>query len=82
MQDAPAMKKSVLDAAEKAGRKDKVEFIGGMMGVMAPYDSKEYGKIVEMAERTGAKSCNIAFSRQTIVEDIKKFASEVMPSYL
>lgn len=82
MQNAAEMKETVLDAAENAGRRDKVEFIGGMMGAMAPYDAKEYGKIVEMAERTGATTCNIAFPRQTIVEDIKKFASEVMPSYL
>ena len=66
----------------RSGRKDKVEFIGGIMGAIAPYDAKEYGNIIEMAERTGAKTCNIAFPRETIVEDIEKFATEVMPSYL
>jgi alkanesulfonate monooxygenase SsuD/methylene tetrahydromethanopterin reductase-like flavin-dependent oxidoreductase (luciferase family) len=82
MENAAEMKETVLLAAEKAGRKDKVEFIGGIMGARAPYDAKEYCKIIEMAERTGARSCNIAFPKETIVEDIEKFASEVMPSYL
>lgn len=82
MQNAAEMKETILGAAEKAGRADKIEFIGGIMGAMAPYDAKEYAKIVEMAEKTGAKVCNIAFPRDTIVEDLEKFAKEVMPSYL
>ena len=82
MENAAEMKETVLLAAEKAGRKDKVEFIGGIMGARAPYDAKEYCKIIEMAERTGARTCNIAFPRETIIEDIEKFASQVLPSYL
>ncbi|MBT7914702.1 LLM class flavin-dependent oxidoreductase [Candidatus Bathyarchaeota archaeon] len=82
MEKAAEMKETVLGAAEKAGRKGKVEFIGGMMGARAPYNTKEYGKIIEMAERTGANTCNIAFPRETIVEDIEKFSSEIIPSYL
>ena len=82
MQRAAEMKETILKAAEKAGRADKIEFIGGIMGAMAPYDAGEYQKIVEMAEKTGAKVCNIAFPRDTIVQDMERFAKEVMPSYL
>ena len=82
MQNAAEMKETVLSAAEKAGRADKVHFIGGIMGAMVPYDTKEYAKIVEMAEKTEAKVCNIAFQRDTIVEDMERFAKEIMPSYL
>lgn len=82
MQNAAEMKNTVLEAAEKAGRADKIEFIGGIMGSRSPYDDKEYSKIVEMVERSGSKVCNIAFPRHSIVEDVEKFAAEVMPSYL
>jgi hypothetical protein len=82
MQNAVQMKETVLEAAEEAGRTDKLEFIGGIMGAMAPYDAKEYAKFIEVAEKSGAMVCNIAFPRDTIVEDIKKFAIEVLPSYL
>ena len=82
MQNAAEMKETVLGAAEKAGRADKIEFIGGIMGAMAPYNAGEYAKIVEMAEKTGATTCNIAFQRDSIVEDMEKFSKDVMPSYL
>lgn len=82
MQNAADMKETVLAAADKASRADKIEFIGGIMGAMAPYETGEYAKIVEMAEKSGAKVCNIAFQRDTIVKDMERFAKEVMPSYL
>ena len=82
MQNAAQVKETVLKAAEEAGRTDKLEFIGGIMAAMAPYNTKEYTKIIENAEKSGATVCNIAFPRDTIVEDIKKFAKEVLPSYL
>ena len=81
MQNYSKMKEVVLEAAEKAGRKDKVEFIGGIMGAMKPYDTKEYVQYVEMAEKTGSTVCNIAFPRETIAKDIMRFSEEVMPSY-
>jgi alkanesulfonate monooxygenase SsuD/methylene tetrahydromethanopterin reductase-like flavin-dependent oxidoreductase (luciferase family) len=82
MQNAADMKEIVLKAAEEAGRTDKLEFLGGIMVAMAPYDAKEYAKIIEGVEKSGARVCNIAFPRDTIIEDIKKFAKEVLPSYL
>ncbi len=81
MHNYAAMKETVLAAAEKAGRKDKVEFIGGIMGARSPYDTDEYAKIVETAEQLGSTVCNIAFQRETVEADIKRFAEEVMPSY-
>ena len=50
--------------------------------MLTPYDAKEYAKIIEMVEKSGATVCNIAFPRDTIVEDITKFAKGVLPSYL
>jgi alkanesulfonate monooxygenase SsuD/methylene tetrahydromethanopterin reductase-like flavin-dependent oxidoreductase (luciferase family) len=82
MQNIAQMKETVLKAAEEAGRTNKVEFVGGIMGAMAPYDSSEYTKIIEAVEKSGATICNIAFQRDTIVEDITKFAKELLPSYL
>jgi alkanesulfonate monooxygenase SsuD/methylene tetrahydromethanopterin reductase-like flavin-dependent oxidoreductase (luciferase family) len=82
MQNADKIKETVLKAAEEAGRTDKLELIGGILAAEAPYDAKEYAKIIEIAEKSGAAVCNIAFPRDTIVEDIKKFAKEVLPSYL
>ena len=82
MQNAAEMKETVLGAAEKAGRADKIEFIGGIMGATTPYSAGEYVKIVEMAEKNGAKTCNIAFKRDSIVEDMEKFAKDVLSSYL
>jgi hypothetical protein len=41
-----------------------------------------YVKIIAMAEQSWATVCNIAFPRASIVEDIKQFAKEVLPSYL
>lgn len=81
MHNYSEMKETVLEAADKAGRKDKVEFIGGIMGAMKSYDSKEYAHIVEMAAKSRSKICNIAFPKETITKDIKLFAEEVMPSY-
>jgi alkanesulfonate monooxygenase SsuD/methylene tetrahydromethanopterin reductase-like flavin-dependent oxidoreductase (luciferase family) len=82
MQNAAQIKEIVLKAAEEAGRTDKLDFIGGIIRAREPYDAKEYTKIIEIAEKSGATVCNIAFPRDTIVEDIKKFAKEVLPSYL
>jgi alkanesulfonate monooxygenase SsuD/methylene tetrahydromethanopterin reductase-like flavin-dependent oxidoreductase (luciferase family) len=82
MQKAAQVKETVLKAAEEAGRLDKLEFIGGILVAMAPYDAKEYAKIVENAEQSGARVCNIAFPRDTVIEDIKQFANDVLPSYI
>ena len=81
-QTADQVKKTVLKSAEEVGRIGNLEFIGGMMSLMTLYDAKEYTKIIEMAEKSGATVCNIAFQRDTIVEDIKKFTKEVLPSYI
>ena len=82
MQKANQVKETVLKAAEEAGRLDKLEFIGGILVAMAPYDAKEYTKIIENAEQSGATLCNIAFPRDSVVEDIEQFANEVLPSYI
>lgn len=75
------MKEIVLDAAEEAGRTDKIEFMGGVMGAQEPYSAEIYNKIIEDAEDKECAYCNVAFPQETIIEDIKRFASEILPSY-
>jgi alkanesulfonate monooxygenase SsuD/methylene tetrahydromethanopterin reductase-like flavin-dependent oxidoreductase (luciferase family) len=82
MQNVAQVKATVRKAAEEAGRTDQFAFIGGMMAATAPYDAKEYAKIIENAEKSGATVCNIAFPRDTIVEDIQQFAKEILSSYV
>ena len=71
----------VLKAAEEAGRRDKIEFMGGVMGGEEPYSAEKYMKIVEDAEEKGCIYCNVGFPRATMTEDIKRFAKDILPSY-
>ena len=75
------MKEIVLAAAEEAGRADKVEFMGGIMGTGAPYNADYYVEIIKDAEAKGCTYCNVAFPRDTIVEGIREFAKDILPSY-
>jgi len=75
------MKEIVLDAAEEADRVDKIEFMGGIMGAQGRYDASSYLEIIEDAEEKGCIYCNIAFPRETLTQDIKKFAEDILPSY-
>jgi len=75
------MKEIVLGAAEEAGRADKIEFIGGVMGMEEPYKAENYERVIADAEGKGCTYCNVAFPRDSIVEDIRRFAKEILPSY-
>ena len=75
------MKEIVLGAAEEAGRLDEIEFMGGIMGTQEPYRATAYEKIIADSEEKACSYCNVAFSRDTMVEDIRKFARDVLPSY-
>lgn len=75
------VKEIVIKAAEEAGRVDDIEFMAGMMGTDKPYNPNEYMKIIEDAETRDCTYCNVAFPRDTIVTDIKRFSTEVMPSF-
>ena len=75
------MKEIVLGAAEEAGRLDEIEFMGGIMGAQEPYRATAYEKIIADSEEKECSYCNVAFSRDTMVEDIRKFARDILPSY-
>lgn len=75
------MKEIVLTAAEDAGRVNEIEFMGGIMGTGEPYKVDTYLKIIEEAEMKDCTYCNIAFPRNTLVADIKKFSEDILPSY-
>lgn len=75
------MKEIVLDAAEEAGRLDAIEFMGGIMGTQEPYRAEVYEKIIADSEEKECSYCNVAFSRDTMVEDIRQFARDILPSY-
>jgi len=75
------MKEIVLGAAEEAGRLDEIEFMGGIMGTQEPYRAMAYEKIIADSEEKACSYCNVAFSRDTMVEDIRKFARDILPSY-
>jgi hypothetical protein len=62
-------------------RVDKIAFMTGAMGSRRPYDSKEYIKRIEKAVETGASCFLTAFPRTELVESMKKFSKEVMPSF-
>ena len=75
------MKEIVLTAAKEAGRVDDIEFMSGMMDADKPYDADAYMKVIEDSEAKGCTYCNVAFPRDTMVTDIRRFSTEVMPSF-
>jgi alkanesulfonate monooxygenase SsuD/methylene tetrahydromethanopterin reductase-like flavin-dependent oxidoreductase (luciferase family) len=75
------MKEAVLEAAKEYRRADQIEFMGGIMGAQKSYDADTYLKIISDAEKKGCTYCNVAFPRDTMPRDIKKFADEILPSY-
>lgn len=77
-------KKKVLRAAEKLNRANKIAFMDGDMGIGSenPYDSKQYFGKVEAAIKTGASYFLVSFPRnKQVIDSIKRFAKEVMPSF-
>jgi alkanesulfonate monooxygenase SsuD/methylene tetrahydromethanopterin reductase-like flavin-dependent oxidoreductase (luciferase family) len=75
-------KEIVLTAAEEVGRADEIEFMGGIMGTGEPFNADAYIKFIEVAETRGCTYCNVAFPRNTLVADIKRFSEEIMPSFM
>jgi len=74
-------KTKVMRAAERANRADKVAFMAGAMGAREPYDSKTYSKKVEVASETGASYYLTTFRSDGIIDSIRRFAEDVMPSF-
>jgi len=71
----------VLRAAERAGRSGEVAFMAGLMGAREPYETDGYSKRIEAAIESGAKYYLTAFPRNELVDSMRRFAEEVMPSY-
>jgi alkanesulfonate monooxygenase SsuD/methylene tetrahydromethanopterin reductase-like flavin-dependent oxidoreductase (luciferase family) len=71
----------VLEAAADANRAGDVAFMAGDMGSRGPYDSEEYAAKVEAAAESGASYYNTAFPRDLLLEAMRRFAEDVMPSY-
>lgn len=75
------IQETVKKAAEKAGRLDKLAFMTGEMGSRGAFDVNEAAKKVEAAKESGAKYYSIGFPRDSLIESMKLFAEEVMPSF-
>ena len=74
-------KKKVLRVAERLNRTDKIAFmVGAMSG--APYDQKGYFRRVEEAIEVGASYFQTSFPRnESLVNSVRRFAREIIPSF-
>jgi alkanesulfonate monooxygenase SsuD/methylene tetrahydromethanopterin reductase-like flavin-dependent oxidoreductase (luciferase family) len=77
-----AIKAKVLAAAEKAGRAGEIEFMTGDMGSRGSYDAGEVSKKIEAAEESGAAIYLASFPRENMLSSMRRFADEVMSSYI
>ncbi len=75
------IRSKVLEAATGANRAGKVAFMAGDMGARGPYDSEEYAAQVEAAVESGAGYYTTAFPRDSLIEAMRRFADDVIPSY-
>lgn len=72
----------VLEAARKFNRADRIAFMADGMRPETAYKSAEYVKKVEAAKEKGATYFLVSFSRnQEILNSIRSFAKEVIPSF-
>ena len=77
-----SMKAKVLEAAEEAGRAGDIEFMSGDMGSRGSYDAGESSRKVEAAVEGGAGIYMASFPRENLLDSMRRFADEVMPSYV
>jgi hypothetical protein len=56
-------------------------FMVGDMGATGPYDSKSTSERIEAALDSGSKYYTTAFPRESLLESMRRFTEEVMPSY-
>ncbi|MBI2184752.1 MAG: LLM class flavin-dependent oxidoreductase [Thaumarchaeota archaeon] len=78
------VKRIVFDAAEKAGRRDKIQFAyrGPEQAVGGPYpDGKAISGKLEDAVKAGASYFIIGFEVDGLAESVRRFADESMSSY-
>ncbi|MHA2322708.1 MAG: LLM class flavin-dependent oxidoreductase [Candidatus Thorarchaeota archaeon] len=73
---------TVMQAAEKANRADKIGFMAGSMMGQRITDTDELVKAIEAAKEAGDKYYLVSLPRdESGIETIRKFAQEVMPSF-
>ena len=77
-----SMKAKVLEAADKAGRAKDIEFMAGDMGSRGPYDAGKLSGKIEAAIEGGDGIYMASFPRENLLNSMRRFADEVMPSYL
>jgi alkanesulfonate monooxygenase SsuD/methylene tetrahydromethanopterin reductase-like flavin-dependent oxidoreductase (luciferase family) len=80
-QQREEIRSKVLEAATASRRVEKVAFMTGDMGARSPYDSNDYAEKIEAAADWGASYYNTTFPRDSLVESMRRFARDVMPSY-
>jgi alkanesulfonate monooxygenase SsuD/methylene tetrahydromethanopterin reductase-like flavin-dependent oxidoreductase (luciferase family) len=74
-------KQIVVDAAKKAKRAKKIEFMEGSM-MMGAYNSEEFVKHIEAAIESGASYFLTSIPRNAkFIESLQCFAQEVIPSF-
>ena len=74
-------KAKVLKAAKRADRANEVAFMAGLMGAREPYDARRYSERIEAATESGAGYYLTAFPRGELVDSMRRFTEEVIPSY-
>ncbi|MHA1957246.1 MAG: LLM class flavin-dependent oxidoreductase [Candidatus Thorarchaeota archaeon] len=80
--DPVEARKTVMQAAEKANRADKIGFMAGSMMGQRITDTGEFVKAIEAAKEAGDKYYLVSLPRdETGIDTIRKFAKEVMPSF-
>jgi len=74
-------KKRVLRVAERLNRTDEIAFMAGAMSGTS-YDQKEYCRRVEEAIEVGASYFQVSFPRnESLVQPLRRFAREIIPSF-
>ncbi|MEM3031565.1 MAG: LLM class flavin-dependent oxidoreductase, partial [Nitrososphaerota archaeon] len=76
--------REVVDAAaSEAGRLGKIAYAGGRTSPPTPrFEPGVYFRDLEKAVNAGCSYYVVSFPRSSYVESMRRFASEVMPSYL
>ena len=80
-EDHEVMKKKVVKAAERVNRADEIAYMVGTRFPGVPYNEKEYFKKVELASKMGASYFLVSFDRGDLIDSLKQFARDVMPSF-
>lgn len=76
------VKEKVLTEATQVGRADKIAFMAGPLITTTPYDPRAHSNQVETAVKTGASYYLSSFLRnEQFIDSMRRFASEVMPSF-